>query len=86
MTNLAEREQLLSFFNEAVKTGARTCKAAAILGLNLRTLQRWQQPEIVQVDRRTLRQPSPSHKLSDEERTKVLEIANCEEFKGVLIL
>jgi transposase InsO family protein len=81
MTCLAEREQLLNFFNEAVNAGARTFKAAAIMGLSLRTLQRWQQPETVQVDRRTLRQHSPSHKLSDAERTQVLMIANSEEFK-----
>lgn len=83
MTSLAEREQLLSFFNEAVHAGARTFKAAAIMGLSLRTLQRWQQPDTVQVDGRTLRQPSPSHKLSDEERAKVLSIANSDQFKDL---
>lgn len=81
MTSLAERQQLLSFFTEAVTAGARTFKAAAVMGLSLRTLQRWQQPETVSVDRRTLRQPSPSHKLSDAERAQVLAIANSAEFK-----
>jgi transposase InsO family protein len=81
MTGLAERKQLLGFFTEAINAGARTGKAAAIIGLSLRTLQRWQQPETVQVDRRTLRQASPSHKLSEAERAKILAIANSEEFK-----
>lgn len=81
MTDLAEREKLVTVFNEAVKMGARHCKAAAITGLSLRTLQRWDQPEILQVDQRTLRKSAPSHKLSDAERAKVLIIANSEEFK-----
>lgn len=81
MTRLAERQQLLGFFTEAVNAGARTCKAAAVMGLILRTLQRWRQPETVPVDGRTLRQPSPSHKLSEAERAQVLAIANSAEFK-----
>ena len=81
MTRLAERQQLLGFFTEAVNAGARTCKAAAVMGLILRTLQRWRQPETVPVDGRTLRQPSPSHKLSEAERAQVLGIANSAEFK-----
>ena len=81
MTSLVEREQLLAVFHEAIKMGARACKAAATMGLSLRTLQRWDKTETLQVDLRTLRKAVPSHKLSDAERAKVLMIANSEEFK-----
>lgn len=81
MTSLPEREQLLGYFNEAIDSGARKSKAAEMMSLSLRTLQRWQQPDRLQVDGRTLRTASPSHKLSEEERIEVLAIANSEEFK-----
>jgi len=81
MTGLAEREQLLNVFIEAVNAGAKTGKAASTMGLSLRTLQRWQKPATLQLDKRTLRKSSPSHKLSDAERMQVLTIANSEEFK-----
>ncbi len=81
MTDLAEREQLLNVFSEAVNAGARTGKAASVMGLSLRTLQRWRQPATLQVDKRTLRKSPPSHKISDAERVQVLTIANSDEFK-----
>ena len=81
MTSTAEREQLLGCFDEAVSNGARAYKAAAIIGCSLRSLQRWQQPETLQTDGRTLRQVNPCNKLSDEERAQVLAVSNSEECK-----
>ena len=83
MTPLPERKQLLGYFNEAVEAGARKAKAAEIMGLSLRTLQRWQQPEALPVDGRTLRTAAPAHKFSEVEREAVLTAANSEEFKDV---
>ena len=81
MIPLAERMHLVTLFNEAVKHGARKAKAADVMGLQLRTLQRWQRPESVPVDGRTLRQQAPCNRLSDVERARVLAIANTDEFK-----
>ncbi|WP_341325601.1 hypothetical protein [Methylotuvimicrobium sp. KM2] len=81
MIPLAERMHLVTLFNEAVKHGAGKAKAADVMGLQLRTLQRWQRPESVPVDGRTLRQQAPCNRLSDVERARVLAIANTDEFK-----
>lgn len=81
MTSLAEREQLLAYFDEAVSNGARKSKAAAIMGLNARTFQRWQQADDVPVDGRTLCKSSPSHKFNEQERAQVLATTHSEEFK-----
>lgn len=82
MTPLAEREHLLSLFNEAVQQGAGKAKAAEVMGLELRTLQRWRRSERVPVDGRTRRQQAPGNQLSAEERSQVLAIANADEFKN----
>ena len=81
MIPLAEREQWLEYVDEAVSLGARKSKAAEILGINVRTLQRWRKPETLSVDGRTQRAFTPSHKLSDEERAEILAMANSDEFK-----
>lgn len=81
MTPLAEREHVLALFNEAVAQGAAKSQAAAVMGLQLRTLQRWQRPEGVRIDGRTLRQQAPGNRLSAEERARVLAVANADEFK-----
>lgn len=82
MIALAERQQLLNYFDEAVDQGARRVKAANIIGLRLRTLQRWRQPAILKPDGRTQRQFTPTNKLTDEERSTILALANSEEFKN----
>jgi transposase InsO family protein len=81
MIPLAERMHLVTLFNEAVESGARKAQAVDVMGLPLRTLQRWQCPESVPVDGRTRRQQAPCNRLSDEERTWVLAVANSDEFK-----
>jgi transposase InsO family protein len=81
MIPLAERRHLVTLFNEAVEHGARKAKAAELMALTLRTLQRWQRPATVPVDGRTRRQQAPSNRLSDEERARVLAVANSDEFK-----
>jgi len=82
MIALTERQQLLNYFDEAVNQGARRTKAANIIGLRLRTLQRWRQPAILKPDGRTQRQFTPTNKLTDEERRTILALANSEEFKN----
>jgi putative transposase len=81
MIPLAERTHLVTLFNEAIERGARKAKAADVMGLQLRTLQRWQRPASVPVDGRTRRQQAPCNRLSAEERARVLAIANSDEFK-----
>ena len=81
MTALPERRQLLACFHEAVRQGAGKTQAAAVMGMELRTLQRWQRLEQAQGDGRSRRQGAPANQLSPAERGRVLAVANSDAFK-----
>lgn len=80
MTALEERKTLIGLISEATMAGARQAPACEMLGLSARTVQRWQGGEPDAVDGRSLRRHEPSHKLSAEERTELLAVANSAEF------
>ena len=80
MTSLEEREQVIFLLNESKTAGARQAQACEVLGLSERTLQRWQTGETIHCDQRPLRDYQPPHKLTEIERTKVLAVANSDEF------
>jgi len=65
--------------------GARQAEACAELGLDRRTLQRWQDPDAgIREDRRPLTErPSPANKLSVEERDLIVATCNAEEFASL---
>lgn len=75
-----ERCQIVAWIDEAVAAGARRERACGVLGLNVRTLQRWQEGDAVRADQRPLRQYEPPHKLTEAEKATVLDIANSAEF------
>lgn len=61
-----------------MKFGARQEKACELLGITLRTLQRWRKPLGVE-DQRQYSYHMPINKLSTEERNRVIEIsASCD--------
>ena len=71
----------VELIHEAVASGARRKKACELLGLSLRTLQRWgDEPG---EDQRKGPRSSPASKLSDTERRAVLEVANSREFRDL---
>ena len=51
-----------------------------MVGLSVRTLQRWEDGETVRVDQRPFRQYEPPHRLTEAERAELLAVANSEEF------
>ena len=66
---------------EAVTAGARRWKACELLGLTLRTVQRWgDQPGD---DQRKGPLSTPGNKLSATERCEVLQIVNSKEFRDL---
>jgi len=83
MISLSERQQIASWVDEAHAAGARQAPACALLGISLRTLQRWQQSGEVAEDGRRRRNFSPANKLSDPERQVVLSVANSAEFAAL---
>ncbi|WP_163372367.1 helix-turn-helix domain-containing protein [Endozoicomonas acroporae] len=81
LTPVNERQQLLTWFDEATANGASRWKAAEQLGISLKTLNRWRDDNgVVLVDKRldALR-PEPSNKLTAEEELRILDICNQKE-------
>jgi putative transposase len=79
MTSLAQRQTLLSMIDEAVAGGARAVRACQILGLSLRTVQRWRHTPY-RGDQRPDRLQRPPNRFSDLERQRILSVINSEEY------
>ena len=62
--------------------GARQKRCAEVLGLDVRTLQRWKRNETGEDARRGPRS-EPANKLSADERAQVLEIANSPRYRDL---
>ena len=72
------------WINEAVQAGARKHRACEEAGITLRTLQRWTQAGDVKADGRPeAKRPAPQNKLTEEEREKILETCNREEYASL---
>ena len=81
MTAHSERRQIIDWVDTAMSQGASQSKASALVGLPARTLQRWKQSGEIKEDGRKTREWSPPNKLTEKERSRVLSIANSDEFK-----
>ena len=79
MTSLVERGQIITIVQEAMDSGARQDRACTVISLSVRTLQRWQLDQL-KGDQRPERTQTPSNRLSEQERTKVLTVINSDEF------
>lgn len=73
---------MLKLIDEAQQRGARLRKACEILGLGVRTVQRWQQQGGGE-DRRQGPKSEPANKLSAAERKEVLETLNSKRFRDL---
>ena len=83
MIKRAEREQIVNWVDKASTAGARRDRACAVLGITVRTVQRWRQGGEVESDARTTRRYVPANKLSEAEREHLLAVANarpCKQF------
>jgi transposase InsO family protein len=71
----------ISLIDEAVTQGARQAPACDILGLSVRTLQRWRISGLD--DERKTVDRIPTNKLSEDEREQILETCNREEYRSL---
>ena len=72
----------MSLVDEALAAGARLCAICPILGLSIRTVQRWRCTGGGD-DGRHGPNTVPKNKLSEAERKKVVDIANSPEFRDL---
>ena len=84
MTRLADRKDTVMLIEQAIHSGARCKKACAVVGISIRTYQRWLQDGEVSTDQRALAErPEPTHKLSAQERSEVLAVCHQPEFASL---
>jgi putative transposase len=71
--------------DEACEAGARRSQACRVVGISVRTLQRWREHGEVKADGRqqAAARREPANKLSEHERQQILEIANAPEFAAL---
>lgn len=79
MTSPAARVEIATMIAHSVASGAHRLRACEIVGLSLRTLQRWKLAGMAP-DGRTTRVQQPAHALTAAERERILAIANSVEF------
>ena len=86
MTTCAQRTSLLALIEQACCSGARLRVACDLVGLHVRTVERWRRPEAELGDRRAAgkrRVTTPPNKLSDAERAQALQVLNSAPFKDL---
>lgn len=81
MISSKDKQSVLQLISDACDSGARRSKAAKLLGLTIRTLQRWAKNGMK--DRRKGSRATPGNKLSDEERQQIVKTLESPEFSGL---
>ncbi len=78
MIGLEDRRNLAHAIEQAHWGGARLRQACEVVGIDLRTLQRWKAQDGLQRGdaRAQAQRPVPAHALSPQERQRLLDIAN----------
>lgn len=72
----------MALIDEAIAAGARAERACDVLGLSSRCVARWR-AEGGGDDQRAVAAVAPAHKLTEEERRRVLETADSPEFRDL---
>ena len=76
---MAQRQQYLALYDEARCAGARAHRVAAVLGLSVRTVQRWRCD--TRGDRRVCMTRIPHNKLTATQREELLHVMNTPEYR-----
>ncbi len=79
-----DRNRAVSLIDAAVANGAALYKACREMGIVERTHQRWTEDGGVKVDGRPgAVRPAPLNKLSDEERSEIINVMTSEDYKSL---
>jgi putative transposase len=80
MTEIEEREKIHLLIVEAIVSGARKSKSCEIIGITVRSYQRWRKD--ARADRRKLNKRIPANAFSDEERKLVIDTCCSAEYRN----
>ena len=73
---------MLALITTACQSGARLKKVCEIIGLSIKTVQRWRKNN-GGYDRRTTNYTPPSNKLTDKERARIIAVVNSDKYQGL---
>lgn len=73
---------ILDLVDKAVAAGARLKKAAKIIGLSARSIMRWRKSD-TGGDQRTGPVEAPANKLSEQERSQIVDVANSAAYRDM---
>jgi putative transposase len=81
MISTQDRIILIELIKEAIASGARIDPACDIVGISMRTYERWIFGGVTNIDQRPLAErPEPKNKLSHDEYKSVLRISNLPQY------
>ena len=82
MISKADRQEVIMLINEARKSGARLEPACEVVGISIRTYQRWVKQGPDTADKRPTinKRKAPANKLSQKEKGQVIEVCNSPKF------
>ncbi len=84
MISILDRRKTVTLINKARHDGARLVPICQVLGISLRTYQRWSRSKVVKPDARpTAQRPEPANKLTTEERQRVLDLCHHREYASL---
>jgi putative transposase len=78
----SDRQTAIEMIKQVCCDGARKEQACEILGLSLRTVERWE-TENGHQDKRCIIKKSPKNKLTTEERRMIVTVSNSEEYRDL---
>ena len=73
----------MALLDEATEAGARLGEACRVLGLSIRTIQRWKRGEDAGDDARKGPATRPANALTPAEKQEILSVVNSREFCGL---
>lgn len=84
MISSLERQEMIKLVEEATTNGAKAEPACEIMGISIRTFQRWNSNDEPLIDkRRTCERKAPANKLTEAEKYKIIEIVNMPEYQDL---
>jgi putative transposase len=79
----SDRQIATELITEAIRMGARQCKACEALHISERTYNRWKKSDTYEDQRPLVKRKSPSNKLSEDERRQIIDITTSEKYKSL---
>lgn len=79
--SLVDRQTCIGLVSEARRSGASRCASCQLLGLSLRTLERWEKDP--REDARQGPKTQPANSLTPEETAQVISISNSEAYRDL---